>query len=362
MNAQRAAAITAVLPASTLTNDRLYGGSRGSYKSYENRLPDNPDPARPWELCLSCNDTWGYKTADRNWKSSAALLRILIDSVSQGGNVLLNVGPDANGRIPEPAAQTLREIGAWLARNGESIYDTSRSPYASIPWHGGCTTRPLPSGEAAVYLHLYEWPKGGDLRLPGLANPVLSARLLPDGPDVETVRQGNSWLLRLPAAPAAGVAVVKVVVKGQPVVQSAAIEPDRNGRLNLPAGLAVVSGKRLRLERQPDSPESNLGYWTDPGDTATWRLFLPAAGEYRAVWNMACEPKSAGAVIAVTNAANDELGRFEIPSTGGWDVFRQVDFGPLKLPAGLTELRLVPLTKPGLGFVNLRSVSLEKTR
>ena len=361
MNAQRAAAIEAILPASTLTNDRLYGGSSGSYKSYENKLPANPGLTRPWELCVSCNDTWGYKSADQNWKSSAALLRILIDSVSQGGNVLLNVGPDANGRIPEPAAKTLREIGAWLADNGESIYATARSPYTRIPWKGGCTTRTLPSGDAAVYLHLYEWPADGELRLPGLSNPVLSARMLPDGPDVAAVRQGNSWLLRLPPDPRNGVTVVKLLVKGHPVIEAPAVEADRKGNLNLPAGLAVLSGRTLRLERQPNSPESNLGYWTDTGDTAAWRLNLASAGEYGCVWNMACDPKSAGSVIAIMNATNEELGRFEIPSTGGWGVFRQVKSGSLKLPAGLTDLRLVPLTKPGPGIVNLRSVSLERT-
>ena len=359
MNAQRAAAIMAVLPPSILTNDRLYGGSPGSYKSYESKLPANADLARPWELCLSCNDTWGYKSGDQKWKSSAALLRILIDSVSQGGNVLLNVGPDANGRIPEPAAQTLREIGAWMGRNGESIYGTSRSPYASIPWKGGCTTRTLPSGDAALYLHLYERPAGGELCLPGLSNPVLSARLLPDGPDIEAVRQGNSWLLRLPPVLGNDVAVVKLLVKGDPVIAPPAIEADRIGTLNLPAGLAVVSGKTLRLERQPNSPESNLGYWTDTGDTAAWRFNLAAAGEYGCVWDMACDPKSAGAVIAIMNGKREELGRFEVPSTGGWGIFRQVKSGALKLPSGLTDLRLVPLSKPGLGIVNLRSISLE---
>ena len=360
MNAQRAAAIMAVLPPSTLTNDRLYGGSPGTYKSYETQVPRNADLARPWELCLSCNDTWGYKSGDRNWKSSAALLRILIDSVSQGGNVLLNVGPDANGRIPEPAAQTLRQIGAWLGRNGESIYGTRRSPYARIPWKGGCTMRTLPSGDTAVYLHLYEWPKDGEIRLPGLSNPVLSARLLPHGPDIAAERQGNTWLLRLAPTPPSGVTVVKLVVAGKPTIESPAIEADRNGNLNLPAGLANIAGKCLRLERQPNWPESNLGYWTELGDTAAWKLNPPAAGGYDCIWNIACDPKSAGAVVAIRNGKNEELTRFEIPSTGGWGSFRQVKLGTLMLPAGLTDLRLVPLAKPGLGVVNLRSISLQK--
>ncbi len=362
MNAQRAVAIEKILPPSTLTNDRLYGGSRGSFKSYENRVPSNADLGRPWELCLSCNDTWGYKSGDHNWKSSDALLRVLIDSVSLGGNVLLNVGPDANGRVPEPAVQTLRRIGAWLGRNGESIYGTRRSPYSIIPWKGGCTTRTLPSGDAALYLHLYEWPADGELCLPGLPNTVLSAQILPDGPDLVTVRHGNAWLLRLPAAKVNDVAVIKLVLKGKLVIEAPAIEAAPNGNLNLPAGLAVVSGKNLRLERQPDSPEINLGHWTDKGDTAAWKLNLPAAGEYGTVWNIACDPKSAGSVIAIMNGKQEEIGRLEVPSTGGWGIFRQVKGGALELPSGLTDLRLMPLAKPGLGVVNLRFITLEKIK
>ena len=362
MNAQRAAAIEKILPPFTLTNDRLYGGARGSYKTYEGQLPANPDRNRPWELCLSCNDTWGYKSADHNWKSPTVILRTLIDAVSLGGNLLLNVGPDANGRIPEPAVRTLKEIGAWMTRNGESVYDTSHSPYPGVPWKGGCTTRSLSTGDSVIYAHLYEWPVDRELRLPGLTNAVLSAKLLPDGPAIETVRQGNSLLVRLPAAPDKGIAVVRLEIKGQPVIENPAIEPDRNGRLELTAGRAILSGQNLRQERQQDSPEANIGYWTETGDTAAWRLTLPASGEYGVTWNIACAPRSAGSVISIRNGRNAELGRFEVPSTGAWETFRQVKSGTLKIPSGLTELRLVPLTKPGLGVVNLRSVSLEKTR
>ena len=362
MNAQRAVAIGKILPASTLTNDRLYGGSRGTYKSYESRLPPNPDRDRPWELCLSCNDTWGYKSADQNWKSASVLLRTLIDAVSQGGNVLLNVGPDANGRIPEPAVNTLKEIGAWMAKNGESIYSTRRSPYPGVPWKGGCTTRALPNGNSALYAHLYDWPGNRELRLPGLASPVVSARLLPDGPDVKTTRQGNSLILRLPTAPENGIAVVRLELRGQPVIEKPAIEPDGEGRLNLTAGLAILSGKNLRLERRQDYPESNIGWWTETGDTAAWWLFLPAAAEYAVNWNFSCSKESAGSIISVRTDRDDELARFEVPSTGSWDNFHTFKSGTVKLPAGLTQLRLVPVSKSGPGVVNLRSVLLEKLR
>jgi alpha-L-fucosidase len=70
------------------------------------------------------NDSWGYKKNDHNWKPTKVLLFNLIDITSKGGNYLLNVGPTAEGLIPKPSVQRLKEIGAWLNVNGEAIYET----------------------------------------------------------------------------------------------------------------------------------------------------------------------------------------------------------------------------------------------
>jgi hypothetical protein len=67
-------------------------------------------------------------------------------------------------------------------------------------------------------------------------------------------------------------------------------------------------------------------------------------------------------VIAIMNGGKEELGRIKVPSTGGWGIFRQVKTSPIKFAAGATDLRLVPLSKPGRGVVNLRAISFEKTR
>lgn len=362
MNFERAAAIQAILPSSTLVNDRLFAGSTGNFLSYESILPATPDRTSPWELCLSINDSWGFMSSDQNWKTSASLLRILVDSASRGGNVLLNVGPDANGRIPEPAADILRQIGTWMSKNGESIHGTRRSPFATLPWSGGCTMRVLPSGDTELYLQIYDRPAGEVLKLTGLSNEVISARILPDGPDIETILQGNSRVLKLPQFPKDEISVVKVMLKGSPVIEVAATVPDKSGKLKLYATTARLVGEKLRLERQQDSPESNLGCWTEMGDQAEWTINLPTAAEFNCSWNIACAADSEGSALAIMNADGTELGRFEVPSTGSWKVFRSIKGGVLSLPSGLTKLRLVPITKPGLGVLNLRSLTLEKIR
>ena len=73
---------------------------------------------------MTINDTWGYKSYDTNFKSTETLLHNLIDIASKGGNYLLNVGPDSHGIVPQPEADRLRAMGAWLAVNGEAIYGT----------------------------------------------------------------------------------------------------------------------------------------------------------------------------------------------------------------------------------------------
>ncbi len=79
-----------------------------------------------WEACMTMNDTWGYKEHDHNWKSAETLLHHLIDVTAKGGNYLLNVGPTAQGIIPAPSVERLKEMGKWLAMNGESIYQTEK--------------------------------------------------------------------------------------------------------------------------------------------------------------------------------------------------------------------------------------------
>jgi alpha-L-fucosidase len=149
---------------------------------------------RNWEACMTMNDSWGYHSADDNWKSSKNCLRNLITCARQGGNYLLNIGPTADGSIPPESVKILTEVGAWMGRNGKSIYDTdpcqvSRSNFTSFTRKGN-----------TLYAHVHYWP-GETVAIGGLKNKVLSAKLLASGRAVKFDQ--DDFRLRLTGLPAA---------------------------------------------------------------------------------------------------------------------------------------------------------------
>lgn len=113
--------------------DRSVGGKYENYTTPEKQIPDHYLP-HPWETCMTMGDSWSYVPND-NYKSTNQLIHILCDVVAKGGNLLLNVGPDAKGNLPDTAVLRMKEIGKWMKVNGEAIYKTRPiAPYADGSW------------------------------------------------------------------------------------------------------------------------------------------------------------------------------------------------------------------------------------
>jgi alpha-L-fucosidase len=108
--------------------DRTVGGRYENYRTPEQTVPEKALPFI-WESCLTMGDQWSYKPDD-DYKSTRELIHMLVDIVSKGGNFLLNVGPDADGRLPEPAVERMKQIGQWMGVCSEAIYATRAiAPY-----------------------------------------------------------------------------------------------------------------------------------------------------------------------------------------------------------------------------------------
>lgn len=144
-------------------------------------LADEAGQSVPWEACMTLNKNWGYAAADKDFKSPQQVVRALVECVSKDGNMLLNVGPNAEGEIPAECAEILTEVGGWMHRNSPSIYACGRSEFPKPEWG-----RYTQNGRA-LYAHIYE--RGiGPINLRGLAGKIKRARLLADGSEIKLDR------------------------------------------------------------------------------------------------------------------------------------------------------------------------------
>lgn len=238
------------------------GRFAGDFGTPEQEVPPGA-VAGNWESCITMNDHWGYNSHDQHWKSSRALIRMLCDIASKGGNLLLNVGPQPDGRIPEASVQRLREIGKWMNVNGEAIYATSAGPFKTQLAWGRCTQKALPGGATRLYLHVFDWPGDGKLIVPGLLNEPAGAaacHLLgaADQP-LDVRREADALVISLPAAaPDVNCSVVALDLQGRADVSSPPT-------IQAPSASFVGS---LELTIATDQEHATVHYTIDGSDPA----------------------------------------------------------------------------------------------
>jgi len=173
------------------------GNALGDYMTTgDNFIPLLPYPGA-FEVPATLNQTWGFSKFDANWKSTEKILRSLVKIVSRGGNYLLNVGPTAEGVVPEESVRILKEVGDFMALNGESITGTSPVPLYpyDIDW-GYFTGKP-----GKLYIHIFERMESAYLL--NIANKPLKAYRLADRLPLSikertTCEGDSSWLIKLP--------------------------------------------------------------------------------------------------------------------------------------------------------------------
>ncbi|WP_312460075.1 alpha-L-fucosidase [Sphingobacterium siyangense] len=145
-----------------IINSRL--NHHGDYDTPEQGIPVTRPDAKFWELCYTMNDSWGYQPFDKKYKSPNMIIRTLVDCISMGGNLLLDIGPKADGTIPEEQLNILKQLGRWTNKHAAAIYGTR----AGIPFanYGGKSA--LSKDGKTLYLYVYE--QKPELQLKGLVN------------------------------------------------------------------------------------------------------------------------------------------------------------------------------------------------
>lgn len=159
-----------------IINNRIDGagspkdGGLGDFGTPEQTIPDTGMPGKDWESCITMNDNWGFKSQDHNWKSPRKLIEILVETASKGGNLLLNIGPMADGRWPPEAVERMQAIAEWMRDHGDAIHGTSASLFAKATGFRSTTAA------RRVNLFIADW-QAGPLALPGLITTPTSAVL-----------------------------------------------------------------------------------------------------------------------------------------------------------------------------------------
>jgi alpha-L-fucosidase len=292
--ARRLVELSKKLQPNIVMNNRLGGGFQGDFQTPEQVIPPTGIPGRDWETCQTLNDTWEYTHYDRNWKSPTMLVRELIDTVSKGGNYLLNIGPKPDGTIPQSNIDILHAIGGWMNVHGDSIYGTTSSPFPrQLPW-GRCTQKSLGNGVTRLYLHIFRWPFDSILRVPALDNEILNVALLsePDADPLDYTKDTNGDLLiQLPISePNDYATVVTLDVKGAPSAIIQPIHTNAKGILELPASLALIQAASAITEIAGFGEKTKTLYynpvtqtldsWINPEDRAFWPVSTVHPGEY----------------------------------------------------------------------------------
>ncbi len=135
----------------------------------------------PWQSPATVAHSWGYSAYDDKWKSTTALLHSLINNVSLNGNLLLNIGPRANGDVPYEISQRLTDIGSWLEVNGESIYGSGAFDLpADLHDWGRITVKKENDGRTKVYLMVYNWPLEKSITVTGIKSAPQKVYMLAD--------------------------------------------------------------------------------------------------------------------------------------------------------------------------------------
>jgi alpha-L-fucosidase len=363
-----------------LINDRHF--TKEDLVTPEQRIPPTGmrgEDGQPllWEACLTMTSHWwGYDKHEKVYKTNEFLIRMLVDIVSKGGNLLLNIGPKPDGTIQKEFRDRLIAIGTWMDTYSEAIYGTTASPFNLLPFYGRVTTK-----GSRLYVHVFEWPGDRIARLPNLRNQIKEAYLLGrKKANLPLAREGADWAIKLPAkAPDKSASVLVVELDGPPQVDPFVVGPNDSGVIELPAlygSLEGPHGQRIRYESRDGI--IHAGNWIRPPDSIEWSFQARRPGVYKLVIDHAVETGQGGTPFQVfvngkiaarlapngvpfSSGDGEVVGaasmEFKTRATGG--EFKTRAIGNVKLQKGENKIKLVAGKLAREKSMDLRGVSLK---
>ncbi|NJL19129.1 MAG: hypothetical protein HC901_02190 [Bdellovibrionaceae bacterium] len=328
-----------------------------------------------WETPASINHTFGYGKHDKEWKTPEDLAAILVKVIANNGNYLLNIGPKADGTVPEESVAILHQLGKWVKKNGEAIFGTECTPYRkeSMTTHdwGTCTMR-----DNNLYLFVKDWPADGTIELPLIQNEVKNVSFLATGDQASlshsrsTDSRGNPVItIQVPQdPPAKEIIVIKAEMEGTLKLAPVKHHYDKAKQQ------IVLDGRDFHAITGPKTGiyyDNTLGavYKFMGGDAPVWAFDVPEAGDYEVVIlgsghrNLAKGKKNG---LHINDKAVLDFTVQTTPAEGGagddWTNFQPHTIGTVALEKGRSKLAVI--AKPGQKGWNMaiKQVTLTKVK
>ena len=158
-----------------IVNSRL--NEFGDYETPEIGIPVYRPSSKYWELCMTINDSWGYQQNDNNYKTPLQVIDLFVDTLSKGGNLLLNISPEPDGKIPEKQKLILKELGKWSKKHDSAIYSTKKG----IPYDHFYGPSTLSKDKKTLFLFLRDIPKDNQIVVKGISNKINRAYIVGNG-------------------------------------------------------------------------------------------------------------------------------------------------------------------------------------
>ena len=334
----------------------------------------------PWQTDTSIGD-WYY---NKNWKYRGAdwVIQMLVDIVSKNGNLLLNVVQRPDGSLDPEAEQVLDKMAAWIAINGEAIYETrpwlvhGEGPLRAKGGHFGedfaysaKDIRFTSKGEKTLYAFAMGWPADGKIvirslaKFPEVTGKITGVSLLGAG-DVKWTHAADGLEVQLPAQKPCDYAVA-LKITGEdlrgfkpelalPQVQ--AIQPDAGGNFTLGAEDAEMHGEGVKTENQGGQP--NIGFWDNAQDWVSWKVKFKEPGSFKV--SASCAAANRDSALAVEIAGQKVEAK--VPATGAWDKFTTIELGAIEVREAREQtVKVRPRDPQAWSPVNLRWVKLSKS-
>lgn len=178
-----------------IINSRL--NHHGDYETPEQGIPVLKPENEYWELCYTMNDSWGYQPYDYKYKSPNMIIRTLVDCISMGGNLLLDIGPKADGTIPQEQVNILQQLGRWTNKHAEAIYGTR----AGIPAGHFSGKTALSKDKKTLYLYT-DWAaySGDELLLSGIKSQAINAKIIGTSAKASFSKKENNLTIKIPSS------------------------------------------------------------------------------------------------------------------------------------------------------------------